>query len=150
MSVAPPGGNTITTRTGFDGYCCAEAAPHASMSRTNQRLNEQLRVMPLLLNDTLGKAMRPDGSFEVRLPPHVPVCQILPRRHAKCKDSLPLTGRGTTLIRAFTAGEDRMAATITLRVNGKSHAVRVDDLDMPLLYALRNELDLHGPRFGCG
>jgi nicotinate dehydrogenase subunit A len=43
-----------------------------------------------------------------------------------------------------------MAATITLRVNGKSHAVRVDDPDMPLLYALRNELDLHGPRFGCG
>ena len=43
-----------------------------------------------------------------------------------------------------------MAATITLRVNGKSHAVRVDDPGMPLLYALRNELDLHGPRFGCG
>ena len=43
-----------------------------------------------------------------------------------------------------------MAATITLRVNGKSHAVQVDDPDMPLLYALRNELDLHGPRFGCG
>jgi nicotinate dehydrogenase subunit A len=21
---------------------------------------------------------------------------------------------------------------------------------MPLLYALRNDLDLHGPRFGCG
>ena len=43
-----------------------------------------------------------------------------------------------------------MAANITLRVNGKSHAVRVDDPDMPLLYALRNNLDLHGPRFGCG
>src|SRR3954468_16612113 len=43
-----------------------------------------------------------------------------------------------------------MAATITLRVNGKSHAVRVDDPDMPLLYVLMNELDLHGPRFGCG
>ena len=26
----------------------------------------------------------------------------------------------------------------------------VDDPDMPLLYALRNDLGLHGPRFGCG
>jgi nicotinate dehydrogenase subunit A len=43
-----------------------------------------------------------------------------------------------------------MAANITLRVNGKSHVLRVDDPDMPLLYALRNNLDLHGPRFGCG
>ena len=43
-----------------------------------------------------------------------------------------------------------MAATYTLRVNGRSHTVRVDDPQMPLLYALRNDLDLHGPRFGCG
>ena len=43
-----------------------------------------------------------------------------------------------------------MAKTIALNVNGKSHSVRVDDPQMPLLYALRNDLDLHGPRFGCG
>jgi nicotinate dehydrogenase subunit A len=43
-----------------------------------------------------------------------------------------------------------MAKTISLNVNGKSHNVRVDDPQMPLLYALRNDLDLHGPRFGCG
>ena len=43
-----------------------------------------------------------------------------------------------------------MAANLTLRVNGTSHAVRVDDPEMPLLYALRNHLGLHGPRFGCG
>jgi len=43
-----------------------------------------------------------------------------------------------------------MAANYTLRVNGKSQTVRVDDPGMPLLYALRNNLDLHGPRFGCG
>ena len=43
-----------------------------------------------------------------------------------------------------------MAATYTLRVNGRSHTVRVDDPEMPLLYVLRNNLDLHGPRFGCG
>lgn len=43
-----------------------------------------------------------------------------------------------------------MASTVTLRVNGRAHQVRVDDAQMPLLYALRNDLDLHGPRFGCG
>ena len=43
-----------------------------------------------------------------------------------------------------------MATNLTLRVNGRSHSVRVDDPQMPLLYALRNDLNLHGPRFGCG
>jgi nicotinate dehydrogenase subunit A len=28
--------------------------------------------------------------------------------------------------------------------------VTVDDPDTPLLYVMRNELGLHGPRFGCG
>jgi nicotinate dehydrogenase subunit A len=37
-----------------------------------------------------------------------------------------------------------------LSVNGKSISVNIDDPDMPLLYALRDELGLHGPRFGCG
>lgn len=39
---------------------------------------------------------------------------------------------------------------ITLRVNGKDRSVTVDDPDMPLLYALRNDLALRGPKFGCG
>ena len=43
-----------------------------------------------------------------------------------------------------------MAKNMKLTVNGKSHDLRVDDPKMPLLYALRNDLDLHGPRFGCG
>jgi len=43
-----------------------------------------------------------------------------------------------------------MPANLTLKVNGKSHAITVDDPQMPLLYALRNDLDLNGPRFGCG
>ena len=29
-------------------------------------------------------------------------------------------------------------------------SVTVEDADVPLLYVLRNELGLHGPRFGCG
>lgn len=40
-------------------------------------------------------------------------------------------------------------ANITLRVNGKTQTVDVDPAT-PLLYVLRNDLDLHGPRFGCG
>ena len=40
-------------------------------------------------------------------------------------------------------------ATITLRVNGTSHTLDVDP-STPLLYVLRNDLDLHGPHFGCG
>ncbi|HSS64374.1 MAG TPA: (2Fe-2S)-binding protein, partial [Gammaproteobacteria bacterium] len=43
-----------------------------------------------------------------------------------------------------------MASSIKLDVNGRSRSVRADDAEMPLLYALRNDLDLHGPRFGCG
>ena len=37
----------------------------------------------------------------------------------------------------------------TLKVNGKSHTVDVEP-STPLLYALRNDLELSGPRFGCG
>ena len=38
---------------------------------------------------------------------------------------------------------------VNLKVNGR--AVRVDvDPSAPLLYILRNDLDCHGPRFGCG
>ena len=40
-------------------------------------------------------------------------------------------------------------SNITLRVNGSAHTVDVDP-STPLLYILRNDLDLEGPRFGCG
>lgn len=38
---------------------------------------------------------------------------------------------------------------VKLQVNGTAHEVDVDP-STPLLYVLRNDLDLHGPRFGCG
>ncbi len=38
---------------------------------------------------------------------------------------------------------------IKLTVNGASHELDVDS-SMPLLYALRDELHLHGAKFGCG
>ncbi len=43
-----------------------------------------------------------------------------------------------------------MAQQIALNGNGRAVTVAVDDPEMPLLYALRNDLELHGPRFGCG
>jgi nicotinate dehydrogenase subunit A len=38
---------------------------------------------------------------------------------------------------------------ITLTVNGKAHQLDVDP-EAPLLYVLRDELALNGPKFGCG
>jgi aerobic-type carbon monoxide dehydrogenase small subunit (CoxS/CutS family) len=38
---------------------------------------------------------------------------------------------------------------INLNVNGRVQTVDVEPTT-PLLYVLRNDLDLHGPRFGCG
>lgn len=40
-------------------------------------------------------------------------------------------------------------AQITLDVNGESHDVDVPD-DMPLLWVLRDELGIVGPKYGCG
>jgi nicotinate dehydrogenase subunit A len=38
---------------------------------------------------------------------------------------------------------------ISLEVNGKKHLLDVSP-DTPLLYVLRNDLGLNGPKFGCG
>jgi aerobic-type carbon monoxide dehydrogenase small subunit (CoxS/CutS family) len=40
-------------------------------------------------------------------------------------------------------------STIALKVNGSMHTVDVEPAT-PLLYVLRNDLNLQGPRFGCG
>ena len=40
-------------------------------------------------------------------------------------------------------------AKISLRVNSKNQTIDAEP-DMPLLYALRNDLQLNGPKFGCG
>ena len=40
-------------------------------------------------------------------------------------------------------------ASFTLRVNGQPRKVSVQP-DTPLLYVLRNDLELNGPKFGCG
>jgi nicotinate dehydrogenase subunit A len=42
------------------------------------------------------------------------------------------------------------AQSLAMTVNGRAVSVTVDDPGMPLLYALRNELALRGPHYGCG
>ncbi len=45
--------------------------------------------------------------------------------------------------------EDDVAKRIELNVNGRMQAIEAEP-DMPLLYALRGDLDMSDPRFGCG
>lgn len=40
-------------------------------------------------------------------------------------------------------------STITLKVNGRTHNLDLDPAT-PLLYALSDDLELRGPKFGCG
>jgi aerobic-type carbon monoxide dehydrogenase small subunit (CoxS/CutS family) len=45
--------------------------------------------------------------------------------------------------------EDEVAKRIELNVNGRMQAIEAEP-DMPLLYALRGDLNMSDPRFGCG
>jgi nicotinate dehydrogenase subunit A len=43
-----------------------------------------------------------------------------------------------------------MPTSVSLYANDRAVTIIVDDPGMPLLYALRDNLELKGPRFGCG
>jgi len=43
-----------------------------------------------------------------------------------------------------------MATNVKLMVNGRSHDLRVDDPQTPLLWVLREQLGLTGTKYGCG
>lgn len=40
-------------------------------------------------------------------------------------------------------------SAVTLKVNGRTHSLDIDPAT-PLLYALSDDLELRGPKFGCG
>src|SRR5204862_3420149 len=65
------------------------------------------------------------------------------RSRSLCRRDVPAIGRciGNRLTEA--------AVTKRIKVNGQQHEVSSDS-DTPLLYVLRDELGLHGPKFGCG
>jgi nicotinate dehydrogenase subunit A len=46
--------------------------------------------------------------------------------------------------------EETMAQSKSLNVNGKSVTITIDDPEQSLLVALRDNLALNGPLFGCG
>src|SRR5207302_5998213 len=52
-------------------------------------------------------------------------------------------------IRIVRTGKETRMARISLRVNNQTRVVDTDPTT-PLLYVLRDDLELHGPRFGCG
>src|SRR5438105_15139506 len=60
---------------------------------------------------------------------------IRPALESRSSTPIPARGRGDSMI--------------TLSVNGKPRTVDVDP-DTPLLYVLRDDVELHGPKFGCG
>jgi len=43
-----------------------------------------------------------------------------------------------------------MTTHVVLHIDGAEHPIDIDDPAMPLLYALRDELGLDNPHFGCG
>jgi nicotinate dehydrogenase subunit A len=45
---------------------------------------------------------------------------------------------------------EEIMADFTLRVNGVTRSISSVEPDTPLLYILRNDLELNGPKFGCG
>src|SRR5262249_16017907 len=64
-----------------------------------------------------------------------------------------MSAKNTTDIRYRAASPPReqyaMAQKFTLNVNGEDNTIEADP-DMPLLYALRNDIGLNNPHFGCG
>ncbi len=46
--------------------------------------------------------------------------------------------------------KEHFMPSLTLHVNGQTQQVDINDPDTPLLYVLRDNLNLKGPRFGCG
>jgi nicotinate dehydrogenase subunit A len=60
--------------------------------------------------------------------------------------STPIRKQGA---RAPAIVGEAFVATITLKVNGQAHTVTAEP-DTPLLYILRNDIGLSGPKFGCG
>src|SRR6266852_2043060 len=55
-----------------------------------------------------------------------------------------------TAISSNLTSSGGIMATYKFQVNGRATSVESWDPAQPLLYVLRNQLGLHGPKFGCG
>src|SRR3954452_20669422 len=65
-------------------------------------------------------------------------CKRYPRSATQC-NAMQTTG----------STSDMTQSTTRLNVNGRGHDVKAAP-DTPLLYVLRNDLGLNGPKYGCG
>src|SRR6266511_4145840 len=61
----------------------------------------------------------------------------------------PIDRRRSCAVRLGPRDGGRPMARFALRINDKTRTVSVEP-DTPLLYVLRNDLELNGPKFGCG
>jgi len=68
--------------------------------------------------------------------------------HTRHASSMTAFGHDDIRILA-TAFMPSTSTALRIRVNGNDHDVSAEP-DTPLLYVLRNELSLNGPKFGCG
>ena len=74
---------------------------------------------------------------------------------SRARNGLTVTQHGPGKSSGATAGSGPIATAASvakdfkLSVNGEQHTVKVTG-DTPLLYILRDYLDLKGPKFGCG
>jgi 2Fe-2S iron-sulfur cluster binding domain len=75
------------------------------------------------------------------------------RRRALKGGAAALVGAAVTAVSAGGASEafaaSKKKAKLTINVNGKNHNVQLSP-DTMLLYVLRDEMHLRGPKFGCG
>src|SRR5258705_3151941 len=89
-----------------------------------------------------GGGLAPPAGFRCASTPDVPGGD---RRHRVSSCSRGCS-RG---IRGLAPTAEGFMANVTLRVNGETRTVSVET-HTPLLYVLRNDLELNRPKFGCG
>src|SRR5256885_5191790 len=61
----------------------------------------------------------------------------------------PNPSRTTPATPQLSARGDAITMAISLKVNGATRSIDAEP-DTPLLYVLRNDFELNGPKFGCG
>ena len=100
------------------------------------RSTRQLLVTPLLYPCRAKRCHQYSVRLRFSVPPVKSVASV-----PSAVPPLDFRPRGSETARAM--------AKFTLNVNGRRQVVDVEPAT-PLLYVLRNDLELHGPRFGCG
>ncbi len=103
------------------------------------------RQFPVELGVTRGNRFGNPGERGAA-PNRMPLQDVLEGDHGVTVFLYSIGGRG----KGYDEFQEEAAmADFTLRVNGNAQSVSVES-DTPLLYVLRNDVGLNGPKFGCG